>query len=715
MDDVGFRTRRRADKEQRKYGVHGQDETQPMEEDAYSDEQAKAKYEPPLGQETLNEVPYHVPGGESKDDHSHVDGQAPLPIKTGQGDTTSAPGLSKDASEEERRRSARGLMEPHLQVMCGPMLRYATVTDAKVWIGFAMIVTADTGSDYSHEPTLTMSHKGLKASSQQTDGMVNGADATRPQPNGTVNGDGAHGGMLKHVLGEKIYTHLAQSGNMSFWRFKLEIPLQDEEMDVKYSINGGKSLDFFVPGKEQNFRWIAHSCNGFSAGVDPKNFNGPYPLWEDILRGHAVKPFHLLVGGGDQIYNDKLVNEAELQPWLKNADGKKKMAMECTPEIRGAIDRFAFNWYCEWFRGGAFGRAIGRIPMSNQLDDHDLIDGFGSYDDDLMQSPIFNTIGSRNYFWYLLFQNFLVPDHDDKQLGVGKLTGHVDPSILLGSKNYYIPYPSHSFLLYLGPDVALLSLDCRAERRKDRICTAETYAMVFDQLRKLPNSVSQVVILLGVPILYPRMVFAEKFLASKFNPLVALSRAKMLGLASFTNKFNADAELLDDLSDHYCATPHKPERNWLIGELTKIARERKLRITFLSGDVHCAAVGRTYDIQKPKPEEDPKYILNVITSAIVNTPPPDKMLLFMSKLGSKTHKTLHKEGIDEDMVPLFKKDVAGRSRGNALLYGRRNYSIQTYLHETRELEFSFQIERDMGPSSTGETVRYPIKAPAVGW
>lgn len=41
------------------------------------------------------------------------------------------------------------------------------------------------------------------------------------------------------------------------------------------------------------------------------------------------------------------------------------------------------------------------------------------------------------------------------------------------------------------------------------------------------------------------MVFLEAALESKFNPLVALGRAGRL--SGFLNRFNGDAELLDDL------------------------------------------------------------------------------------------------------------------------------------------------------------------------
>lgn len=43
------------------------------------------------------------------------------------------------------------------------------------------------------------------------------------------------------------------------------------------------------------------------------------------------------------------------------------------------------------------------------------------------------------------------------------------------------------------------------------------------------------------------MVFLETALDSNWNPLVALGKTGTLGLTSFVNKFNSEAELLDDL------------------------------------------------------------------------------------------------------------------------------------------------------------------------
>jgi hypothetical protein len=54
-------------------------------------------------------------------------------------------------------------------------------------------------------------------------------------------------------------------------------------------------------------------CNGFCDGVNPDEFRGQGfqsgydPVWVDLLAKHTEQPFHLLVGGGDQLYCDGCV------------------------------------------------------------------------------------------------------------------------------------------------------------------------------------------------------------------------------------------------------------------------------------------------------------------------------------------------------------------------------------------------------------------------
>jgi hypothetical protein len=41
----------------------------------------------------------------------------------------------------------------------------------------------------------------------------------------------------------------------------ITIPLSAHEMEITYRINNGQAINFFVPGRNQNMRWAAHSVS----------------------------------------------------------------------------------------------------------------------------------------------------------------------------------------------------------------------------------------------------------------------------------------------------------------------------------------------------------------------------------------------------------------------------------------------------------------------
>ncbi|KAJ7063156.1 hypothetical protein C8F01DRAFT_1131743 [Mycena amicta] len=641
-------------------------------------------------------------------------------------------------------------MDPLLQFMVGPLLRYDTV-EGGVWRGAVMIVTADSGSLYEPHPTLSFEWDPDLYMSPEHDTPTRtrpsydlGPHPSDPSASGTLSpviqltssNGGGHGPNYRkeHVPGHEIWVYATTGGRTStFWRFAIEIPLGPAEMAVTYTINKGQPFLFFVPGINQNMRWAASSCNGFSAGVNPDDFRGPGfnngydPLWQNVLAKHAENPFHLQVGGGDQIYCGRITREPELQEWLNIKPAERK-TYELTDEISLAIDRFYFSHYCNHFRRGAFARANSTIPMLNMAGSSsscfrlcfslsDLIDGFGSCNEFLygFLHHLFLlgcSIGSRGYFFFLLFQCFLNVDVDGVDDRPGK---HSNRSIIVGSVGPYIPFPSHSFLAYMGPQTYILMLDCRAERKKDQVCSPAEYDKVFQRLRQLPSNVEHLCVQIGIPIAYPRLVFLEKALESKLNPLVALGRSGSLGLTSFVNKFNAEAELLDDLNDHWTSRSHKKERNWFVEQLQKFAKAQRIRVTFLSGDVHCAAVGFFKTLRPPKsaelpPLNDHRYMLNVVTSAIVNTPPPDGVISLVSSLASKKHKTMHFADTDEAMVPIFKTETSGKPRKQQFVMGRRNWCQVDWKDD--EWVFEIRVEKEKG---LGETVGYSVRAPPPRW
>ncbi|KAL9616575.1 MAG: hypothetical protein Q9160_008578 [Pyrenula sp. 1 TL-2023] len=482
--------------------------------------------------------------------------------------------------------------------------------------------------------------------------------------------DGEDVGRWSEVTGVRLYADPAR--DVTFWRFNLEIELGDRQAHIAYRINNGPAVGFWVPARGQAMNIMFHSCNGFSLSVNPNDFSGPDPLWRDVLNTHQTRPFHVMIGGGDQIYNDRvMVQTTHFGEWTKIKNPHEKHHAEFTSEMKEELETFYLDRYSMWFSQGLFGMANSQIPMVNIWDDHDIIDGFGSYPDNFMRTPVFSGLGEIAFKYYMLFQHQSVAE---------ELTSD-EPSWLLGEKpGPYIQQLSRSLFMSMGKSVAFLGLDCRTERTRGEILTANTLDVVLERCRRelIEGEAKHLIVLLGVPIAYPRLVWLENVLTSRaMDPIKAMGRYKMLK-GGFLNKFDGGVEILDDLDDHWTASGHKGERTELIEDLQDLAAEKSVRITILGGDVHLAAIGQFYSKAKLKipKDRDHRYIPNVISSAIVNTPPPEMMADVLNKRNKVHH---FDDYTDEDMIPMFSHDVDGKKRNNQRLLPRRNWcSIREY-------------------------------------
>ncbi|KAK8908809.1 hypothetical protein QC760_003156 [Botrytis cinerea] len=628
--------------------------------------------------------------------------------------------------------------KPPLFLKCGPLLRYHGIRTEKtssrsvargplpereVWRGSVMIVTQDSSSSYELAPTLRLflqpvdllppppaqvdgqdldpeyidpiagltkvgrdgrtlytrpvEHlpEGQDLSKVETDkglfeshrsNLDGGADTKRARK--TQQYDGEKAGKFKEVRGFRLH---ADKG-FTFWRFNIEVELRSKQQRIAYRINRGPATGFWVPARGQAMNIMFYSCNGFTMDVHPNDFSGPDPLWRDVLNTHQTQPFHVMLGGGDQLYNDHMMQRTTLfKEWLNIKNPLRKEALPFTPEMQDEMEHFYLDSYCMWFSQGLFGVANSQIPMINIFDDHDIIDGFGSYPDSYMKCPVMSGLGSVAFKYYMLFQQ-------QSSIDEGEDT---EPSWILGAQpGPYIPELSRSIFTGLGRGIAFLGIDCRTERMNDEIVTAETYTKIFDRLEKdiIKGQTKHLIVLLGVPIAYPRMVWLETLLTSKvMTPLKAMGRAGLLG-KSLMNHFDGGVEILDDLDDHWTAAHHKEERNWLVQELQDLAAEKSVRITILGGDVHLGAIGQFYSNPKLKipKDHDYRYMTNIISSAIVNAPPPDMLADILNKRNKVHH---FDADTDEDMIPIFTHDVDGKPRNNKRLLNRRNWcSIREY-------------------------------------
>ncbi|KAL8889645.1 MAG: hypothetical protein Q9215_003104 [Flavoplaca cf. flavocitrina] len=497
-----------------------------------------------------------------------------------------------------------------------------------------------------------------------------GANGRSPVGTGTSRRRNNQKAGAKQVQGARLH---AERG-MTFWRFNIEVELTERQQRIGYRINNSASVGFWVPATGQTMNMMFHSCNGFSMSVDSNTFSGPDPLWRDVLNNHQSRPFHVMIGGGDQIYNDRVMSETTLfQEWLSTKNPVQKHQAPFSMELREELEAFYLERYSMWFSQGLFGMAVSQIPMINIWDDHDIIDGFGSYPHHFMSTPVFTGLGAVAFKYYMLFQHQSVVDEGPAE----------EPSWLMGAApGPYINELSRSLFMFLGKSVAFLGLDCRTERMRDEILSEATYELAFDRCRReiVQGETKHLIVLLGVPIAYPRLNFLENVLTSRLmDPIKALGRTGVLG--GFLNKFDGGVEILDDLDDHWTAKHHKQERNWFIQELQELAAEKSIRVTILGGDVHLAAIGQFYSSPKMNlaKDRDHRYMPNVVSSAIVNTPPPDLMADVLNKRDKKHYLDKKDKSTLEDMIPMFTHDVDGKSRNNKRLLPRRNWcSIREY-------------------------------------
>lgn len=100
-------------------------------------------------------------------------------------------------------------------------------------------------------------------------------------------------------------------------------------------------------------------------------------------------------------------------------------------------------------------------------------------------------------------------------------------------------------------------------------------------------------------------------------------------------------------------------------------------MTFLSGGVNVCGAGLVHNPSHPS---DHKTMYQIISSSVVNTPPPGYLLkllhnnkpLYIPANGTRSTPSVPTD-TKEDMMEIFVADVTGQPREQKKLMGRRNY------------------------------------------
>jgi hypothetical protein len=378
-----------------------------------------------------------------------------------------------DANADLKREGAGGhQVADGKEIVCGPLLNYRGM-DAQRWLGSVLVVAKGGGREVLYQPTLFLRRVGEARQIASAAGNGEG---------GVTNGTSVEGD--RHES-RRLYS----DARNTFWAFDISCPMEAHEVKWEYSIadirysseHKPRVNSFFVPAIDESMRVMFHSCNGFSVGTDEDAWSGP-ALWNDVLRKHQKAPFHVMVGGGDQIYNDGIRVSGPLREWTAIGNPKKRREFPFPEKLRSECDDYYLNNYIRWYNTEPFSTANGQIPQLNIWDDHDIIDGFGSYIDSFMKCDVFRGIGGTAHKYYLLFQHHLAPPPSTYTSDATVLdteTQGINPNQLQQSfvaerkhENQYIigqkpgPYVAeHSINVYtrLGARMALLGIDARTE------------------------------------------------------------------------------------------------------------------------------------------------------------------------------------------------------------------------------------------------------------
>lgn len=579
----------------------------------------------------------------------------------------------------------------------GPYLRYVNIDqgqDATFWTGSAMLV----------------------------------APMTTPAPVMTISSESSQS---RTIEASKI----AATSSHNFYRFPIRLPMKEEPQCFSYGFPDIQTgYTFHIPALDDPYwRCSFTSCNGFTddvSGETRKQMGGVRPLWDDMLRKHAQMPYYVMLGGGDQIYCDDVWKLESLREWLKIKGKDNRKDAEWTEKMDEEVDSFYFNHYCNHFSSDGIREAYAKIPQVNVCDDHDCFDGFGSFPEYLEQSNVFQNLRRIGYKYFLLFQHQTSVDADRTGM------------FIEGTKSY-------SVISHLGKSMSALMLDTRNQRTREHIILQDEWDATFSALEKIPRSTRHLLVVTGVPIIYPRLEQVESLLSfvgnakkatnKGFNVVtkgfgkgvgvvskraeasiqrgsekVKLKMGKSGMMSKVLNDFG-EVSLDDDLIDHWTNKHHEQERSDAIARFQKLSADHNMRITFIAGDVHCATVGRLFN---PKNEKDQHLMYQVVSSAVVNAPPPTMVLKKVHKSCAKGNAKPKKYGdslveTHEEMIELFKTDVDGKSAPAARkkLMGRRNWcSIQVGHDVDDELEFTLMIENEDWQK---DTVPYGIKVPPM--
>ena len=423
------------------------------------------------------------------------------------------------------------------------------------------------------------------------------------------------------------FRKIADTYSGQFWRAEFPVVADSSPRDWTYEIrsngtqlqgvSGASQWTFHVPSSSEKPRIGYASCNGFSSAKLIKKTGEPYYLWKRMCQQQEKGPLSLLIMGGDQLYADEIW-ESSLTPTIVNWSGlsrSRRISYRVGVKISKELNRFYETLYVKRWSQPQMAHMMASVPTVMMWDDHDIIDGWGSYKPDLQGCEVFQEIFRAAKRYFELFQ--LRSSHNNALLNSG----------------------AHGSFGLRFHDYLILGLDNRSERTRNQVMSRSHWDDIKVWLQSQSGWGGNFVVLSGIPVAYRSFSSVEAVFAA--TPW--------------------EEELEDDVLDHWSAREHQGERMRLIMNLMGFVGESGCRGIILSGDVHVGALGVIKDTRNDL------EIHQVISSGIVHPPPSAFEWLGLRAVTSDDKESIGNGQITTEMICPFGSDKYIRARNYAVL------------------------------------------------
>jgi PhoD related phosphatase len=375
---------------------------------------------------------------------------------------------------------------------------------------------------------------------------------------------------------------LAKRHGCSLWRYDFAFPTGGAPCCHEYRV-GDRNWRVHLPA-EDALRMAYVACNGTEVKGAWTSGRERNECWLHLATEHARNPFHLLLHGGDQLYADTLWHDVPAFAEWRRQPWRQRRNTPFTPMMAEAAQDFFFDSYCRLWSQPELAPILSAVPSLMMWDDHDIIDGWGSYAADWQESAVFQGLWSAAREHFALFQ--LAAHARDLPEGfTDRRGGQFGWAYRLGG-------------------IGILAPDLRSERTRKRVMGEAGWQVFTTSLESMADC-RHVLLLSSVPLVNVRLHVLERF----------------FGLVP------GHQEWQDDLIDQWPSLAHWEEWTCLLCKLLRFSTERRVQVTSLSGEIHLGSWGRI--------ESGMTEIHQLTSSGIVHPPPSALVTAALERIGAK--------------------------------------------------------------------------------